>query len=79
MRSCENYQYDWNLLRRTVKVTLLEISDSPFLLMLGEQKECSNTTFNDPCVNVFFCCGRTLQKFSITAQADDSLSHLISS
>jgi len=60
MRSCENYQYDWNLLHGTVEVTLLEISDSPFLLILGEQKDCSNTTSNDPSINVFSSCGRTL-------------------
>jgi len=36
MISCENYQCDWNFLRGTDEVMLLEISDSPFVLTLGE-------------------------------------------
>jgi hypothetical protein len=73
MRSCENYQYNWNLLHGIIEVTLLELSDRPFLLILGEHKDCSNTTFNNPSINVLSCCGRTFQKFSITAPAGDSL------
>jgi len=35
MKRFENYQYDWNLLRGIVEATL-GISDSPFVLILGE-------------------------------------------
>jgi len=28
-------------------------------------EECSNTTFNEPSINVFSCCGRTQETLSL--------------
>jgi hypothetical protein len=45
--SFENYQFDWNVLHGNIEATLLEVSDSLTVLIVGGLKDYSKSTRND--------------------------------